>query len=441
MADGKRIVLFFDEFQELASARRPYGDADAVTNRMRAIFQRSTAVSYLAGSIEHVMRDLFAPSRRAFSGFGSFYSLRQIEAEEWRAGLAARFREDDCTIADLALARIVELGGGHPRATMRIAQQTYLVSLELTTREIGLELVQLGFERALEGDRPTMEQIVERIRLLHKHGLLLARTVAGGNPMPRRVQPGARDRALKLLRDAGVLEHEGHGRWRVIDPLLRHYLAALTRWAEPAGRLFGGEAAEHSLAVVRAARSRRSRRAYSPGFCLQLAAGRCPRRAVRTRSPRSCRRTSRHRRRARRGSHRRSWPRPRPSAWRWRSCGPGKPSLENDSEYLPASRLVGTPWNAKSTAVTSREPAVPAARRDRGIRAERHRDHSERGAFVSLCFRRALPSSPGTPSARMRRPSHPPAAHSKRSRSLARLILPLGVFGSSGAKSTMRGYL
>jgi uncharacterized protein len=228
VADGRRLILFFDEFQELASARKPYGDPDAVTNRMRAIFQRTTSVSYLfAGSIEHVMRDLFAPSRRAFSGFGSFYSLRLIDPDEWRAGLASRFADDDCTIAGAALSRIVELGGGHPRATMRIAQQTHLVSLELGTRDIGLDLVQLGFERALEGDRPTMEQVVERIRLLHKHGLLVARTVAAGNPMPRRIQPGARDRALKLLRDAGILEHEAHGRWRVIDPLLRHYLASL----------------------------------------------------------------------------------------------------------------------------------------------------------------------------------------------------------------------
>ncbi len=228
VADGKQLILFFDEFQELASARKPYGDPESVTNRMRAVFQRSTSVSYLfAGSIEHVMRDLFAPSRRAFSGFGSFYALRPIEADEWRAGLSARFAEDGCTVAEAALTRIVELGGGHPRATMRIAQQAHLVSIELGTREIGLDLVQLGFERALEGDRPTMEQVVERIRLLHKHGLLIARTVAAGNPMPRRVQPGARDRALKLLRDAGILEHEAHGRWRVIDPLLRHYLASL----------------------------------------------------------------------------------------------------------------------------------------------------------------------------------------------------------------------
>ena len=231
-SDGRRLILFFDEFQEIASARRPYGDPDAVTNRMRAIFQRSGSVSYLfAGSIEHVMRDLFAPSRRAFSGFGSFVALRAITREEWLAGLGERFAADDCAIADAALERIVDLGGAHPRATMRIAQQAHLVSVELDTREIDLDLVQVGFERALEGDRPTMEQIVERIRLLHKHGLLVARAVASDQPPPRRLHPGVRDRVLKQLRDAGILEHEARGRWRVIDPLLRRYLASLDPFA------------------------------------------------------------------------------------------------------------------------------------------------------------------------------------------------------------------
>jgi hypothetical protein len=227
-ADGRRMLLFFDEFQEVASARRPYGDPDAVTNRMRAVFQRTTSVSYLfAGSIEHVVRDLFAPSRRAFSGFGSFYALRPIAEDEWRRGLAERFAADECTIGEPALARIAELGAGHPRATMRIAQQAHLVSIELDTRHIDLDLVQLGFQRALEGDRPTMEQVVERVRLLHKHGLPVARAVAAGQPPPKRLHPGVRDRVLKLLRDAGVIEHEARGRWRVLDPLLRHYLVSL----------------------------------------------------------------------------------------------------------------------------------------------------------------------------------------------------------------------
>jgi hypothetical protein len=231
-ADGRRLILFFDEFQEVASARRPYGDPDAVTNRMRAVFQRTSAVSYLfAGSIEHVMRDLFAPSRRAFSGFGSFYALRPILPEEWTRGLRERFAADDCTVTEPALERIVELGAGHPRSTMRIAQQVHLVSLELDTREIDLDLVQVGLQRAVEGDRPTMEQVVERIRLLHKHGLLVARTLAAEQPLPRRLHPGVRDRVLKLLRDAGIVESPARGSWRVIDPLLRRYLVSLDPFA------------------------------------------------------------------------------------------------------------------------------------------------------------------------------------------------------------------
>ncbi len=74
LADDRRCVVFFDEFQEVAGERHPYGDPDALTKRMRAIFQRSAQVSYLfAGSLEHVMRDLFAPQHRALSGFGSFH--------------------------------------------------------------------------------------------------------------------------------------------------------------------------------------------------------------------------------------------------------------------------------------------------------------------------------------------------------------------------------
>src|ERR1700761_2712537 len=110
VADGKRLVLFFDEFQELASERRPYGDPDQVTKRMRAVFQRSTSVSYLfAGSLEHVMRDLFAPQQRAFAGCVSLHARRPIPAGEWRDGLADRFAADDCTASADALSRIVEL--------------------------------------------------------------------------------------------------------------------------------------------------------------------------------------------------------------------------------------------------------------------------------------------------------------------------------------------
>jgi hypothetical protein len=81
--------------------------------------------------------------------------------------------------------------------------------------------------RALEGDRPTLEQTIDRIRSLHKNGLQVARAVALGQPPPRRLHPAVRDRVLKLLERAGILEHPARGRWSVIDPLLERYLADL----------------------------------------------------------------------------------------------------------------------------------------------------------------------------------------------------------------------
>ena len=228
VADGKRLVLFFDEFQELASERRPYGDPDALTKRMRAVFQRSTSVSHLfAGSLEHVMRDLFAPQQRAFSGFGSFHVLRPIAGEDWRRGLAERFAADDCTVQPAALAQLAAIGDGHPRATMRVAQQTHLVSVQLERQEIDLDLVALGYQAALDGDLPTMEQTVEQIRRLHKNALAVARTVAEGQPPPRRLSPAIRDRVLNLLARAGIAEHVARGRWRIVNPLLAEYLRRL----------------------------------------------------------------------------------------------------------------------------------------------------------------------------------------------------------------------
>jgi uncharacterized protein len=224
-ADDTRLVAFFDEFQEIAGARKPYGDPDAVTKRMRAVFQGSTHVSYLfAGSIEHVMRDLFAPNQRAFSGFGSFHTLAEIPQDAWLEGLPERFAADDCTIEGRALQRLVDLGYGHPRATMLIAQQTHLVCVQLDTRRIGADEVALGYEAALRGDTPVMEQLIDRIRLLHKSALSMARAVAEGKSPPPAIPVGVRDRVLKQLRDAGIVTKHGRGDYRIVNPLFREYL-------------------------------------------------------------------------------------------------------------------------------------------------------------------------------------------------------------------------
>jgi hypothetical protein len=224
-ADGRRVVVFFDEFQDIASKR--FGETEAITRQLRGVLQRSNDVSVLfAGSIEHLMRDLFAPSDRALSQFGSFHELASITAEEWTTGLRRLLMRDNTTITDDALDHLIELGEGHPRATMLIAQQAHLMCIEDFAYEIDNAVVVEALTRALAAERLRHEQQLERIRSNGRHTERMAVRVATEAELYAGLRPEQAWRGLKSLRDIGIVDRgEAHGRWFVTDPLLRRYLA------------------------------------------------------------------------------------------------------------------------------------------------------------------------------------------------------------------------
>jgi uncharacterized protein len=226
-ADDRRLVLFLDEFQEVASGF--YGDPGIVTRQMRAVFQRSPHVSVLfAGSIEHVIRDLFAPSDRALSQFGGLHELAPIEPDAWREGLRARLALDRGSISNSALERLLTASEGHPRATMLIAQQAHAVAVEELRRRIDDAAVVDGLGRAMRADRLKHEQTLERIRAIGRHAQRVAERVARGEPLYANLNPRTASGALERLRDAGVIERGSRlGAWSIGDPLLRRYLAGL----------------------------------------------------------------------------------------------------------------------------------------------------------------------------------------------------------------------
>jgi hypothetical protein len=196
------------------------------------VFQRSPEVSALfAGSIEHLMRDLFGPTERALSQFGSFQELTPITPEEWADGIRDRLKVDRTTISNDAVARLVELGEGHPRATMLIAQQAHLEAIEELRYEIDHAMVVAALDRALDAEQLRHQQQLERIRASSRYGERMAIRVAVGAELYQGLKPQQASRALNALRDSGVVERVGQARWLVIDPLLRVYLAS--RRVEP----------------------------------------------------------------------------------------------------------------------------------------------------------------------------------------------------------------
>jgi hypothetical protein len=102
-----------------------------------------------------------------------------------------------------------------------------MTSIMLNTRTIELATVRSGYDLALEGDSPSNEQAVERIRQTHKLGFLIARRVAIGDEPYRGLDDSEVHRALKALERGGFVERISRGNWNIFNPLLKRYLADL----------------------------------------------------------------------------------------------------------------------------------------------------------------------------------------------------------------------
>ncbi|HEY7934591.1 MAG TPA: ATP-binding protein [Solirubrobacteraceae bacterium] len=227
--DGKRLILFIDELQEIADSGGAYGDPDGLMGFMRETLHGSELVTALfAGSMEHMMRDLFTNRQRAFYGFGGFMELTPILAGEWRAGLLERFAEDDCTVEENALDRVIELGVLRPRAIMLIAQQAHLASIEADTHTIDLGLALSGWQSALQAERARHVDAVDAIRHMGRSGavaLRIAGNLANGRPAYHGIESQAASRALRHLQHSSIVHRTPQtGRWEIDDPLLATYI-------------------------------------------------------------------------------------------------------------------------------------------------------------------------------------------------------------------------
>ena len=234
--DDRRMVIFFDEFQNVLDLEQTGGTQDkrALQKLMRTVFSASDRCSLLfAGSIEHLIRRIFSADE-PLGYVGGFHSLSAIQPSDWKTGLESRFGRDDCEVTEGALSLLIELGELHPRATMLIAQQTHVLAVAEGYTEIDADLIRLGHVQAQLQERTRHQTMVDRIRGLSgkKTGALALKTIKriarGEEIYAGTSDPKAVGRAVEALRDAGFIERADDERgWRIRDPLLRTYLADL----------------------------------------------------------------------------------------------------------------------------------------------------------------------------------------------------------------------
>jgi hypothetical protein len=222
--DDRQLILFVDELQQLTSGA--YGDPEQVTQRLREVLHDSPRVTCLfAGSVEHLMRDLFGNERRALYQFGGFHELSAITENEWRQGLRERFEQDDCAVDAEALELIVASGEGHPRSTMLIAQQAHHAALEEGTHHIEGTLAERGYRGALAADAGRHSDLIDRIRAMGSTAVEVTVRLAHERSPYASLEKKAANRALNALADASiVIRPSGRGSWALADPLFSAYV-------------------------------------------------------------------------------------------------------------------------------------------------------------------------------------------------------------------------
>ena len=111
---GKRAVVVFDEFQEIA-------DWDGVGNierQMRAHFQLHQSVSYIfMGSKRHLMQGIFQSKNRPFYRFGKHFPLGKIPRNEFAAFIQKRFGETGVQVVGPVTDEILNVTEDHPYYT------------------------------------------------------------------------------------------------------------------------------------------------------------------------------------------------------------------------------------------------------------------------------------------------------------------------------------
>lgn len=222
--DDRQLILLIDELQQLTSGA--YGDSEQITQRLRETLHASPRVTCLfAGSVEHLMRDLFSNQHRALYQFGGFHELSRITEDEWRTGLGKRFAHDGCTFDEEALEHIIASGEGHPRSTMLIAQQTHHASVEEDTRHIDGTLAERGYRGALADDAGRHSDLMERIRAMSNTAVDVTIRLAHHHSPYTDLEKKAANRALNALADASIVIRPNRpGSWTLADPLFSAYV-------------------------------------------------------------------------------------------------------------------------------------------------------------------------------------------------------------------------
>jgi hypothetical protein len=219
--DKKSMAVLFDEFQD---ASRMDGHAD-IYKKMRSHFQNHKNVSYLfLGSKEGMMKTLFADRKEAFYRFATVLPIPSIPDNSWLTYIARKFAEQHIQVDDQTIAEILRKTGGHPQDTMLVCSEIYYALLETGEKTVTQEYVQIGYDNALVTLTQVYNEILDEIGQRTHAREVLRRIATGARVYSQKDNPNEIKRAVDYLVIRAIIEKNGRGSYRFVEPMFREYI-------------------------------------------------------------------------------------------------------------------------------------------------------------------------------------------------------------------------
>jgi hypothetical protein len=107
---GKRVVVVFDEFQQIATY-----ETGRVERQLRSEIQHHEEVAYLfLGSRRHLIREMLLDSKRPLYRSAQHYPLRAIDEADWQPFIRERFEAASKSIPAPVISEVCQITEGHP---------------------------------------------------------------------------------------------------------------------------------------------------------------------------------------------------------------------------------------------------------------------------------------------------------------------------------------
>ncbi len=224
---GRRIVVVFDEFQEISSL-----DGVPLLKIMRSRIQFQKHVSYIfTGSKRHLLMGIFEEREGAFFRSAKPMELGPIPREEFRDFLVHKFAASGGRLSDEAAEAVVDAGGGNAQYVQQIAHELFNISPKPKLPQD----FQLAIEMTIVHQSPAFSYLWDSVKSPSQRRYLLAVAREGvgakwaalveryGLTSPSHIQ-----RAVKQLDARGITEAGA-----IQDPMFAVWLRRLPEGRRP----------------------------------------------------------------------------------------------------------------------------------------------------------------------------------------------------------------